>query len=165
MAEDANKQQQQVQQAPMQEDYIKVIEELKSKSVNKEDYDKLLDENRKLLKSLVENKPLQTEEPQKQKIDKTALRKELYGSDADLSNLDYVQKTLTLRKAIMDDGEPDPFVGRGEKLVPDDSDYAAAAKVASVLEHCVEYANGDSEVFTNELQRLTNDIPLPKRRK
>ena len=163
MAEETNKQQ--AQPAPMQEDYIKVIEELKSKSVDKEDYDKLLDENRKLLKSLVENKPLPTEEPQAPKIDKDALRKELYGSDTDLSNLDYVQKTLQLRKAIMDDGDPDPFVGRGEKLVPDDSDYAAAAKVASVLEHCVEYANGDSEVFTNELQRLTNDIPLPKRRK
>lgn len=163
MAEEINKQ---AQPAPMQEDYIKVIEELKSKSVDKEDYDKLLDENRKLLKSLVENKPLPTEEQQPtEKIDKDALRKELYGSDADLSNLDYVQKTLQLRKAIMDDGDPDPFVGRGEKLVPDDSDYAAAEKVASVLEHCVEYANGDSEVFTNELQRLTNDIPLPKRRK
>ena len=41
------------------------------------------------------------------------------------------------------------------------------AAILLALQHCVDYAreNGDdNEVFTNELQRITVDIPLPKRK-
>lgn len=147
--------------------YIEAIGELKKNSVPREKFDKLMEENKQLLKTITEypangnNEKVQ----EKPKEDIAALRKALYGSEADLDNLDYIDKTLRLRKALMDEGEPDPFVGRGEKLVPDDNDYKSAEKVADVLQQCVDYAQGDSEVFTNELQRRIIDIPLPKKHK
>lgn len=151
---------------PAEQNYIDAIKELKARSVDKSQYDRLLEENKQLLKTLTEGAaPAQEQKPPVAPIDKDKLRQELYGSDNELSNLEYCEKMLQLRKAIMDDGDPDPFVGRGEKLVPDDNDYACAAKVADVLQQCVDYAQGDSEVFTNELQRRTVDVPLPKKHK
>ena len=146
--------------------YIEAIGELKKNSVPREKFDKLMEENKQLLKTITEYPAGNSEKVQeKPNEDITALRKALYGSEVDLDNLEYIDKTLRLRKALIEQGEPDPFVGRGEKLVPDDNDYKSAEKVADVLQQCVDYAQGDSEVFTNELQRRIVDIPLPKRHK
>ena len=43
------------------------------------------------------------------------------------------------------------------------SDYEAAERVATVVRECIEYAKGDSAVFTNELQRRTVDTAIPRR--
>ena len=147
--------------------YIEAIGELKKNSVPREKFDKLMEENKQLLKTITEYPANGNSEKvqEKPKEDIVALRKELYGSEADLDNLEYIDKTLRLRKALIEQGEPDPFVGRGEKLVPDDNDYNSAEKVADVLQQCVDYAQGDSEVFTNELQRRIVDIPLPRKHK
>ena len=58
----------------------------------------------------------------------------------------------------MSEGKPDPFLPVGSQILPDDADIAAANKVATVLQECVDYANGDSSVFTNELQRRLVDV-------
>ena len=42
--------------------------------------------------------------------------------------------------------------------IPDNSDYEAAQRVADALQSCVEVADGDSEIFTRELMRITNDV-------
>ena len=149
-----------------EKNYIDTIAELKRNSIDRSEYEKLLEENKQLLKNFTEFKP-QEEEVQPQKnYDLDGLRKKLFG-DKDLSNLEYIQTALELREGIIEkDGpEADPFVGKGHDLVPTEQDYTTAQKVANVFQHCVDVANGDSEVFTNELQRLTNDISLPRRKK
>lgn len=149
-----------------EKNYIDTIAELKRNSVDKSEYEKLLEENKQLLKNFTEFKP-QEEEVQPQKTyDLDGLRKKLFG-DKDLSNLEYIKTALELREGIIakDGIEADPFVGRGHDLVPTEQDYNTAQKVANVFQHCVDVADGDNEVFTNELQRLTNDIALPRRKK
>lgn len=60
----------------------------------------------------------------------------------------------------MAEGKPDPFLPVGNQIAPTDDDIAAAERVAKVLQECVDYADGDSAVFTNELQRRTIDIKV-----
>lgn len=148
----------------MENDYLAALNELKANSVDREKYNKLKDENKRLLDTLVSGVQLEQDKvaPKESAAD---LRKALYGNGCDgLSNLDYWDKTLKLRDIIMEDGKPDPFLPAGHNVVATDTDRAAAQKVAEVVKHCIDVAEGDSLVFTNELQRLTADVNLMRGR-
>ena len=140
----------------MTPDYLAAINELKQNSVNREDYNKLKAENKKLLDSIVNNVPVEVQSPQRKSIDelRAAYLKE------DQTNLEYISNALKLREALISEGKPDPFLPIGEQILPTDEDVAAANKVASVLQECVDYAEGDSAVFTNELQRRLVDVKI-----
>ena len=77
-----------------------------------------------------------------------------------MSNLEYVTKALELRNSLLDKGCEDPFVPQGEKITATDADYATAHKVATVLQEMVDVANGDNNVFLNELHRRVKDINI-----
>lgn len=140
----------------MTPDYLAAINELKQNSVNREDYNKLKAENKKLLDSIVNGVPVEVQSPQRKSIEelRAAYLKE------DQTNLEYISNTLKLREALISEGKPDPFLPIGEQILPTDEDIAAANKVASVLQECVDYAEGDSAVFTNELQRRLVDVKI-----
>ena len=140
----------------MTPDYLAAINELKQNSVNREDYNKLKAENKKLLDSIVNGTPVEVQSPQRKSIEelRAAYLKE------DQTNIDYISNTLKLREALISEGKPDPFLPIGEQILPTDEDVAAANKVASVLQECVDYAEGDSAVFTNELQRRLVDVKI-----
>lgn len=92
-----------------------------------------------------------------EKVDVAALRKELYGDDVNLSACDYWEKTLKLREEVMKQGAPDPFIPIGKNIAPTAEDIQKAENVEKAVRSCLEYADGDSEAFTNELQRITVD--------
>lgn len=140
----------------MTPDYLAAINELKQNSVNREDYNKLKAENKKLLDSIVNGTPAEVQSPQRKSIEelRAAYLKE------DQTNLEYISNTLKLREALISEGKPDPFLPIGEQILPTDEDIAAANKVAAVLQECVDYAEGDSAVFTNELQRRLVDVKI-----
>lgn len=149
-------------------DYLNVIKDLKQNSVSKEDYDKLREENKMLLDTIANNVPADNSsdnEPE-QKVDIDKLREELFSSDdQDITNLDYITKVLQLRKAIMDKGGKDPFLPSGQNILPTDDDIATAERVAEVYQHCVDVADGNPDIFTQELQRVTVDVaPQIKKR-
>lgn len=145
-----------------EKNYIDVIQKLKADSVDKKEYEKVLKENKQLLDTLVSGK--QEEKPAKKEetVDIDELRDNLFNKDN--NNLEYTKKALKLRKELMEKGEVDPFLPNGTQIKPDMVDEAAADKVAKILEHCIEYAEGDSEVFTNELQRVMVDSGPSRRR-
>lgn len=153
------------QQGTEQEpDYIQQIEDLRANSVSRADYDKLKAEHNRAMNALINGG--QIDDPKAEKVDKDALRKELFTELNGMSNLDYWQKTLTLRQAIIDDGEQDPFLPYGQKIAPTAEDVEAANRVAKVVQECIDYADGDSRIFTNELDRRTTDMaPMTGRRK
>ena len=147
------------------QDYLAAIKELKENSVNRSEYDKLRAENKKLIDAVVNGQPGQ-EEPaftkhSKEQIDD--LRNELFNSPRELNNLEYVTKAMELREALIENGEPDPFLPVGKQISPTRDDLEGAEKVAQVYRECIEYAEGDSEVFTNELMRRTRDVKLPRK--
>ena len=137
-------------------DYITAIKELKENSVDKSKYEKLRLENKKLLDSIVNGTPVEAKVEDKKSIEEL---REAYLKE-DQSNLEYITNTLKLREAIIAEGKPDPFLPIGEQIMPTDSDIATAQKVADVLQECVDYADGDSSVFTNELQRRLVDVKI-----
>ena len=136
--------------------YIEAIKEMKANTVDKEAYLKLKEENKQLLNSLVNGEEIKGQEPeQKESIEE--LRSKLFGTKRkDLNNLDFVENALKLRNALMEDGQTDPFVPIGSKIKPTDEDFAKAKKVADTLQECVDYADGDPDVFTDELKRRIN---------
>ena len=141
----------------MTPDYLAAINELKQNSVNREDYNKLKAENKKLLDSIVNGTDAGLSKPEEKKsIEelRAAYLKE------DQSNLEYITNALALREALMAEGKPDPFLPIGEQILPTDEDVATAQKVADVLQECVDYAEGNSDVFTNELQRRLVDVKI-----
>ena len=77
-----------------------------------------------------------------------------------LNNLEWTKNALELREALISEGQPDPFLPIGKQIMPTDEDIQAADKVASVLQECIEYAEGDPSVFTNELQRRMIDVKI-----
>lgn len=136
------------------QDYIDTIKNLKENSVDRSKYEALRADNKRLLDSIVNGQTVESQAPvNKPSIDE--LRKQVFKEDQ--SNLDYVTHALELRDALIANGEPDPFLPYGKKIVPTDEDVAAAERVATVLKECVDYAEGDSQIFTNELQRRTVD--------
>lgn len=143
----------------MTQDYLAAINELKQNSVERSKYDQLKAENKKLLDSIVNGQEIDLPKENHKRSIKD-LRDELFDGKKDLSNLDFVKDALELRSALIESGEPDPFLPVGNQISPTDSDIAAAEKVAQVLQECVDYADGDSAVFTNELQRRTVDVKI-----
>lgn len=146
------------------EDYVQALNELKSNSVPKSDYERLRLENQKLIKSIVDGgpSPIQAEpvEPQESIQD---LRKDLFDGKRPLSNLEYVTKALELRQRLINSGETDPFLPNGHKLTPTYEDEQAAQRVAEGLQHCVDVADGNEDVFMNEFNRIVRDVHLPSR--
>ena len=146
-------------------DYIKAIKDLKQNSVDRSEYEKLRAENKKLIDAVVNAQPGQEEQVvvkhSKEQIDD--LRNELFNSPRELNNLEYVTKAMELREALIENGEPDPFLPVGKQISPTRDDLEGAEKVAQVYRECIEYAEGDSEVFTNELMRRTRDVKLPRK--
>ena len=157
---DENKQQQQNvsgDQVVDNTDYIAAINELKQNSVERSKYDQLKAENKKLLDSIVNGTPIEEQSAaKKESIEE--LRANYLKEDQ--SNLEYITNTLKLRKALIEAGQPDPFLPIGEQILPTVEDEAAANRVADVLQECVDYADGDSAVFTNELQRRLVDVKV-----
>ena len=147
------------------QDYLAAIKELKEKSVDRSEYDKLRAENKRLIDTVVNGLPGQEEQVvvkhSREQIDD--LRNELFNSPRELTNLEYVTKAMELREALIENGEPDPFLPVGKQISPTRDDLEGAEKVAQVYRECIEYAEGDSEVFTNELMRRTRDVKLPRK--
>lgn len=143
----------------MTPDYLAAIKELKQNSVDRSEYDKLKAENKKLLDSIVNGQEIDLPK-QEDKPSIEELRTKLFSGESDLSNLEFVSNALELRSQLIAKGEPDPFLPVGNQISPTDQDIAAAQKVADVLQECVDYAEGDSAVFTNELQRRTIDVKI-----
>ena len=147
------------------QDYLAAIKELKENSVDRSEYEKLRAENKKLIDAVVNGQPGQEEQVvvkhSKEQIDD--LRNDLFNSPRELNNLEFITKTMELREALMENGEPDPFLPVGKQISPTRDDIEGAEKVAQVYKECIEYAEGDSEVFTNELMRRTRDVKLPRK--
>ena len=135
-------------------DPIEAIREIKENSVSRDEYLKLKAEKDKYLKALIEGSQVETEK--KEPVDVDQLRKDLFTTD--LSALEYAKKSLQLRDAIIDRDGVDIFVANGEKISATDEDYEKAQKVADAFQSCIDIADGDSEIFTRELMRITKDI-------
>ena len=142
------------------EDYIEAIKNLKQTTVDKTAYDALRSENKKLLESLVNGEEIQ---PQNKVLSESIeeLRKDILTNDS-LTNLEYWDKVLKLRSALLKRGDEDPFVPQGQKVNATAADYQNAEKVATIMQEMVDNSEGDPNVFLNEFQRRVKDTNIRK---
>lgn len=132
-------------------DYIAAIKAIKESSVPREEFDKLKKQNKQLLDAYVNGDPINVDAAKKQ-INVDEIRKRLFTESSNRSNLDYVKDALTLRQALIERGQLDPFVPRGKQIKTTREDYECADRVARVLQECVDDAKDDPEAFTNLLR-------------
>lgn len=145
------------------EAYIQAINELKANTISLDKYNKLRAENKKLLDSLVSGN--QIELPKEEKPDIKALRAKLRNTDNDLSNLEFIETGLKLRAALIESGERDPFLPIGDKTPVTSEIIEKAERVAEGLQQMVDFAEGDSGIFSAEYQRRVQDVGIPARRR
>ena len=140
----------------------KALKEARENSVPKADYEKLEKENKELVAQIINGEGnVGNGQPTPEKVDIKALREDLYGpKGADLSNLDFLKKTLQLRQAVIEQEGYDPFLPHGAKIKPNEQDVERAEAVAKTVQECIDKSEGSSEVFTALLQQETaNDSP------
>ena len=149
------------------EEYAEYVKRLKETTVSKEEYDKVVADKKTLAKALAEGADVPEIEKQEAKPDIKELRKKfLKAGDDNLSNVEFVQTALELRKALIESGEQDPFLPRGLKRKPDNTDYQGAQRVADFLEDCVEQSKDeegkpDPDMFNALLKKgIANDSPI-----
>ena len=143
-------------------DLAKALKELRENSVSKDEYNKVVEENKKLVAEVINGEGGagngQATPPEDLEADIKAYREKLYGPKcSELSNLEFCETTLKLREAIIKRDGIDPFLPRGVNIKPTDYDTQRAQAVADVMAECIEEAKGDSGVFTALLQAKTNN--------
>ena len=150
-----------------EENIVQKLAEVKQNSVSKEEYERVLKLNKDLVNQMMNDQKVEQNDQQDTNYDdiiKSAQEK-LFTQDGTLNNLEYCSTALQLRDAILAKTGEDIFVAKGHKISPDETDYEKAENVAQVLREVIEYAEGDSEIFTVELQRRTDDVALLGKRK
>lgn len=147
--------------------YLDEIEKQKAEVKAKdEELRKAREENKTLLNRILDG-DLGPDDPEDDKKDSktvSELRDELFKPKKELNNLEFAKKTLDLRDKIMEEGGVDPFLPQGSKVRITAEDREAAQRVAESMKHCIDIADGDSEIFTRELMRITKDA-MPEVRK
>ena len=144
------------------QDYLAAINELKQNSVNRSEYDKLKAENKKLIDAVVNGQQMDVDESPKMR-DPQEIREELFNHEH--SNLEYIKLALELRSSLIAEGKPDPFLPMGSQITPTADDEEKAAKAAQIFQECIDYAEGNSQLFTQELMRRTNTSVFDKIKK
>jgi hypothetical protein len=148
-------------------DYISAINEMKQKTVPREQYEELKEENERLLDSLINGGQVEMIDPSTKPSIKD-LREALFSKEAaekGMTNLEFVSKSLELRNAIIESGGTDPFLPVGKGIEITREDVEAAEFTAQQFQECIDIAKGNSEVFTAELMRRTVDNSLPTAKK
>ena len=144
-------------------DYIAEIQKLKANTVSLDDYNRLKNDNKKLINALATGEGVATATPEPEK-NINDLRNKLLKEGSNLNNLEYAKTAVELRDALIAQGQRDPFLPYGEGVLPTAEDVECANRVANVFKECIEYSDGDPDIFTSELQRRTVDAG-PIRRK
>lgn len=150
---------------PVTQNYVKELKELKENSVPKSEYDKVVEEHKKVLKEFLNGELHKGGEGDQQSQDPSIqeLRDSLYVKQDCKNNLEYFSKTLLLREKVMEQGQIDPMVPIGKDMTPNDSHFATAAKIASEIQSCIDACGGDPEEFNRLLdKKIIGGLPRPE---
>lgn len=144
-----------------EQDYLDTIKKLKENTVSKDAYLKLKAENKQLLDSFVNGESLPAGSAEV--VDKASTKELRERLGKATNDLDYVETALELRARVLEETGKDIFAN----YAVEDLDYEIkeAGNVASVLQECVDLADGSPEVFKAQLMNRVIDTPiLPKKK-
>ena len=145
------------QEQGMEQDYLAQIQELKKNSVSRAQYNKQLEENRKLLNAIVSGDQIEKKEETKQMRTPDEVYNDFIVSDKPRSNVERAKLWIEYRESCKAAGEPDPYASNGTKIKPSAAEIASIDRAQAALEHCIEYSGGNDDIFTTELNRILVD--------
>ena len=125
-------------------DLLEEIKNLKANSVSKEEYIKLQEKNKNLMRQIINGGGTSGES--EEAIDLEEVRKKIFQNPEDLSDLEFWKNTLVLRKERLKEGV-DIFLPKGKKTRYTQADKDSANHVAEVIEHLIEDSEGSPQVF------------------
>lgn len=137
-----------VEPKPLEANQMEVIEQLKQKldnSVSKDEYQKAIEENKKLLNDMVNRRPAPKSEELKPARD---YARELSDS-SHMSNRKFIETSVKYRDAYMAETGRDPWSDNGEPT-------AETTKVAETFKTLLE-ENTDNFSFRNKLHAIMRD--------
>nr|DAF39754.1 MAG TPA: hypothetical protein [Herelleviridae sp.] len=135
-------------------DPIAAINDVKANMVNKEDYNKAIEERDKYLKALIDG----TTEPVKEKeepIDLVAFGQQVFGGvDNYKTSVAFVSDMLKLRNKTIEQEGWDPGAGpspndKHARYIPSEDDYNNSQAVADLIEKALDECQGSDKVFAS----------------
>ena len=137
--------------------YAEVIKNLKATTVSREEYERVMNENKTLANALATSPAKSTDDaevelPTDEYIDE--LRKKLFKINSGISNREFIKTSLDLRDALMARGGRDPFLPVNKEYIDNPSDMAAVNNLANGLREIVDYSGNDDALFNSELKRV-----------
>ena len=135
--------------------YIEAIKEMKKNTVDIKTYQKVKDENKKLLEALVEGKQIETPAKQQRKSVEELSKAFLNPNQSMYSG---VKAVMELREAVLEEEGRDIFCPSGFKIKATQEDQKAAQKLAEGLQYCLDVADGDPKKFQRALDDITIDV-------
>ena len=126
-------------------DLLEEIKNLKANSVSKEEYTKLQEKNKTLMRQIINGGGSKEAE---ETINIEECRKALFENPEDLSDLDFWDKTLKLRKERLEKEGVDIFLPKGQKTRYSNADKESANHVAEVIGQLIEESEGSPQVFS-----------------
>lgn len=139
-----------------EQNYIDALNNLKQNTVSKEEYNKVVADNKKLVESLCNSGMTSTEEPETRRAtdeEVQYLHDKLMTSNSCRSDLELLDTALKLRAARLSRGEPDGALIHNHERRLTDADVDSRMYIIDGLQHMVDYSDGDSKLFISERQR------------
>lgn len=136
---------------------VDIITEMRNNTVPKDKYNKLKEDNEKLMRALANGESIQVEPPKTANIEE--LRKEYFSFEGK-TDVQVAKDILALREAIMERGDQDPFLpnGRGAQITEQDRHDAQA--VADLLQYALDNSGDDNAVFLAQFSSKLIDNPM-----
>ena len=133
--------------------YIDALNKMKENMVDKAKYDKLADDNKKLVDALANGSRFEEEDADEHEPSSEIAKRIFKNSKRYRNDLEFFTDALAYRDALIEEGQVDPFLPFNHEYAPDETDVQKAQDIADQLKECVEYAQGDPKLFTGELMR------------
>lgn len=157
-----------------EDDYIQMFQEFKKNSVSKADYDKLKEENKRLVASIFngdsELPDQDEEEAQPQVRSKEEVLKSikdnvaiLFSEDSNMTNLEGAQRIIQYHDDMLEYNGTDIFANTGDKFLSSADDKISPQRTYDYLKKCVESSQGDPTAFNVAFQAGLRQI-LPSKK-
>ena len=134
------------------------LKELKANSVSKNDYDKILNENRELTKAIIDGSSsfVKSNNEAEKKPDIKQLAKDIF--EDGLSNYELAKRELKFRDAYIEKFGKDPFAPNNPDMNSHDAE--AASKVARIMQECINECKGEPHLYDALFnEKIKDDSP------
>lgn len=135
-------------------DLLQEIKNLQENTVSKEEYLKLQEKNKNLMRQIINGGGTKSEADDT--VGLQEIRKNIFEKNEDISNRDFWKNVLALRKERLEKEGVDVFLPKGRKTRYSREDMESANHVAEVIGQILEDSEENPQIFTALLNNAIN---------